>query len=549
MAGLFDNARPLDMYRSLLAPDQGWQYGGILPMKSRTPREPIYGAPQGIEFAPAIPGMATEMAGSLLNVLEAPRTGVMPTPADILNVTPMTSAPGLLVKAPIGAFTSGAVRRAAAPDDPMIVQHNINPYALERAARIGGIPMPSMAVAKADSPLTGFGEITLIGSPDMAKPSARNPVWSADAYTTRAPHIFVQPDAVAKKIMNKDYGDNLGKFKGSILDTDHVAKDLVGGYPSGNTAILAKFLDNKGLMPDPDGFKDSQDFTSAVRKIRDGFNQKTRAEFDDWAGKEARRIEGAGGNFQEQIFRGFTNLGNRRYAPATLENIVREMRGKGAGAEGFGHTTGSIRAQLAPKLKSLADIKRKRGQITSQEKAQPSFDNTDQLMANFRGDVSDAAKSINPDVSMNTIDELVEDILLKRGEHEYSKPYLPAITKQIRGMADELREVLRDMPTEYFEIKPQRGVPLSEFRGAIVPKETSTGTLKILKDAGISKIYKYANDAERQALFEKFPEVMFANPGAAAIPGLLSTQQPAPPPSMIMDNRQRIPRGLLDNAA
>ena len=83
MAGLFDNARPLDRYRSLLAPDPGWQYGGILPMKSRTPREPIYGAPQGIEFAPAIPGMAREMAGSLLNVLEAPRTGVMPTPADL----------------------------------------------------------------------------------------------------------------------------------------------------------------------------------------------------------------------------------------------------------------------------------------------------------------------------------------------------------------------------------------------------------------------------------------------------------------------------------
>jgi hypothetical protein len=42
---------------------------------------------------------------------------------------------------------------------------------------------------------------------------------------------------------------------------------------------------------------------------------------------------------------------------------------------------------------------------------------------------------------------------------------------------------------------------------------------------------------------------LFANPGAAAIPGLLSTQQPAPPPNMIMDNRQRVPRGLLDNAA
>ena len=118
MAGPFDTARPLDRFRTLLAPDPGWQYGGILPMKSRTPLDPIYGAPQIMEteFAWAIPGMAREMAGSLLNVLEAPRTGVMPTPADILNVTPMTSAPGLLAKIPAGAMASGMARRAAAPE-------------------------------------------------------------------------------------------------------------------------------------------------------------------------------------------------------------------------------------------------------------------------------------------------------------------------------------------------------------------------------------------------------------------------------------------------
>ena len=45
MVGLLDNARPLDRYRALLAPDTGWQYGGIFPMKSRTPLDPIYGEP------------------------------------------------------------------------------------------------------------------------------------------------------------------------------------------------------------------------------------------------------------------------------------------------------------------------------------------------------------------------------------------------------------------------------------------------------------------------------------------------------------------------
>ena len=116
MAGLLDTARPLDRFRTLLAPDPGWQYGSLAPLKTRTPLDPIYGAPQVMDtqFSLAIPDMAREMAGSLLTTLEAPYTGVMPKPADLLNITPMTSAPGLLFRAPAGAgpvFASGLTRR------------------------------------------------------------------------------------------------------------------------------------------------------------------------------------------------------------------------------------------------------------------------------------------------------------------------------------------------------------------------------------------------------------------------------------------------------
>ena len=51
MVGLLDPARPLDRFRTLLAPDPDWQYGGILPLKSRTPLDSIYGAPQRAHIA------------------------------------------------------------------------------------------------------------------------------------------------------------------------------------------------------------------------------------------------------------------------------------------------------------------------------------------------------------------------------------------------------------------------------------------------------------------------------------------------------------------
>ena len=76
MVGLLDPARPLYRFRALLAPDPDWQYGGTRPLKSRTSLDLIYGVPQRTEFALAIPLMVSEMTGSLLNVLEAPRTGL-----------------------------------------------------------------------------------------------------------------------------------------------------------------------------------------------------------------------------------------------------------------------------------------------------------------------------------------------------------------------------------------------------------------------------------------------------------------------------------------
>ena len=61
------------------------------------------------------------------------------------------------------------------------------PEALVRAEQIGGIPMPSIAIAKAGIGFEGFGEISLIGNAKMATPSSIDQVFKRDAYTTRAP--------------------------------------------------------------------------------------------------------------------------------------------------------------------------------------------------------------------------------------------------------------------------------------------------------------------------------------------------------------------------
>ena len=73
----------------------------------------------------------------------------------------------------------------------LVVYHNVSLEKLNDAIRLGGLPMPSLAVTKKEIPFGNFGEITLIGNRDMIDPqkSKDNDVFSRDGYTVRRPGI------------------------------------------------------------------------------------------------------------------------------------------------------------------------------------------------------------------------------------------------------------------------------------------------------------------------------------------------------------------------
>lgn len=79
----------------------------------------------------------------------------------------------------------------------LVVLHNLTEEKLESAMRIGGLPMPSIAITSPKSGFTEYGEISLIGSKDVIDPANRkNKVFGADAYSPRYPNIvFVLKDS------------------------------------------------------------------------------------------------------------------------------------------------------------------------------------------------------------------------------------------------------------------------------------------------------------------------------------------------------------------
>lgn len=84
-----------------------------------------------------------------------------------------------------------------AAEKDLVVYHNVSTGKLREAIKLGGLPMPSLAITKRDIPFGDFGEITLIGSKDMIDPrkSRAKEVFSRDAYTVRKPVINYEEPA------------------------------------------------------------------------------------------------------------------------------------------------------------------------------------------------------------------------------------------------------------------------------------------------------------------------------------------------------------------
>ena len=266
---------------------------------------------------------------------------------------------------PVGDVTKGLLSQyvpGVRAGEELIVQHNLTPEKLVAANKLGGMPVPSLAISKVSEPLSGFGDISLIGSKEMAIPSAKNPVFRSDAYTKRSPGIDYNIDYKSQQNLKGVLGDTLNKVPNAERDFSR----LVDEYKDReyNNLYVAKFLDEKGILPT--NIENNYKFDATLNELRSA----NRKEYENWLMNFESKLPEAGVNVQERIFKGYTPSGNRRYAPVTLENVVKEMKG-GASTEGWNYGVGNVRALVTPKFKNLTEIKGSRDKILSESDFTP----------------------------------------------------------------------------------------------------------------------------------------------------------------------------------
>tara|TARA_R100001594_G_scaffold66162_1_gene100477 strand:+ start:175 stop:1980 length:1806 start_codon:yes stop_codon:yes gene_type:complete len=444
----------------------------------------------------------------------------------------LLKAPGALATVALGISKAGKGSKAAKkgvgsldqPKDMMFV-HNTNENAIKSFDAMGGIPSPSLAVQPADVPLKGFGDIQLIAKPKNFDPSVdpRNAVYSADAYTPRAPKKIRLAKEGAAEQLQKDYT--------SLFSNKKLMKQAEEGTPPYQIREDIKKAADELNNLQKNNINRPQDrilnfdnfFYTDIARLK--FAKETGKELDPtkvnsagteytrWVRKEKDKYLSQDGVFQ--YFDDFEETMVTK--PYTLENATRNMieetqRGGEAGLM-YAHGPNRLRALMTEKMTDLENIKSQRSRIE---------DNPD--FPDLEGDVYDALES-----SLDGTDKYfdTEDIMLGVGYAlEDGKDIRSAVQNTItpllddivpqkqKQIVDNLTEVFKKnaaRPTEYLEAKPMRAVGFDEFAGAIVPPKTSQEVIDILENRGLKVIKNNPEtDFFKTKARQKFKDQMFS---------------------------------------
>nr|DAK92788.1 MAG TPA: nuclease [Caudoviricetes sp.] len=205
----------------------------------------------------------------------------------------------------------------------------------------------------------------------------------------------------------------------------------------------------------------------------------------------------------------FTASGNRRSFDAlhyelTLENVVRAMREeeqKGGGSLFGGQ---SIWGAATKDYGSIGEIKADSGRLgtVSEDEYKAIRQKYTERFAEIANEIKDSGAD-NSFIAADDAAEILVDVLRKRKTvaaidrelRKYSQLNIQSDTAQ---KAYDLFRDISNMPTGYFEAKPQRAVGFDEAAAVIVPQSTDSALTDELRSAGVRvETYTDGDEAAR----------------------------------------------------
>lgn len=220
----------------------------------------------------------------------------------------------------------------------LVALHNLSEEKLLKVLQLGGFPMPSIAVTKAELSHTDYGNITVIFGKETISPTdRRNKVYKRDAWTPTMPQVDVKfntkefqtmEDAVCDLVgENETYQSDIRRFFDEfhnyngdyyISERDYDSS-LIAKKAERYAGVMAAYLSEKGKRVEP-VYKDRKfmqgDFTaSEIRDIADrlGITQENLKEFYEAQAQgsveQTRKYQSVMGELKRAYIENYTRRG------------------------------------------------------------------------------------------------------------------------------------------------------------------------------------------------------------------------------------------------
>lgn len=254
-----------------------------------------------------------------------------------------------------------------------------------------------------------------------------------------------------------------------------------------------------------------------------------RSAVDDHAVEEwiAGKLDGLLG--EAGIYNGkdpYTPSGNLRsfsqlHYAYTLENIVKAMKEgqEERGGNTWGASAKTLQSVATPEYRSIQEIKADSGRLGMDEGAE--YEAKLQAIDDQIGSIITKIKQGNKAHSDNSFVEsdIIGSILMetakgKRTVDAIMRAFSKEDYKISSQTAQDIQAVYRaaaEMPTGYFEAKPQRAVGFDEVLAAVIPDDSSQKLRDGLEQAGVRMLeYKTGDDADRLAKINSVDDARFS---------------------------------------
>lgn len=383
----------------------------------------------------------------------------------------------------------------------LVAYHNISADGLSKALKLGGLPVPSIAITNKDIEYNNFGDISLVIPKEVVDPKT-TPIFSRDAWTQTFPNIlkawrgenaselYDKMLPILKELKAEDGQLKALKDARVMGIDDSTSVDFVERMFN-KDEVKYYFLSTLGKAPKIKygTHKNGSTYIDSI-KLREDIDKKLNVK------ATAKAFETWKNDVRESLLGEPKIEVNGRKVDLTLENVVSAMVGQQHNKQKgmFGNTKGSVIAASAKRIKSMKSLKSEAknkisGDIDLEDERNNANKAYEGVKQNIDAFMSDMVEHYEYSSSFDAFNDALQVLIaMQQKKKDFntaarSNHFTP--TDDMREKAEHIVDAISNLPVRYFEAKPQRAVKFDEIKAAIVPKGTDKALVKELKSHGV----------------------------------------------------------------